>query len=536
MKNKNKHHDTPRRGASHGPSPAPQPAGKPRMKWGLTPGRLQWLTYGAGFLALFAFLCWGYGDVLTRAEQDSYVSTSPDTMQYLLGQPYGRLWWLMRWPLLLFKWTALGAAALALVYTLTAKFTDYALRLPRHWIGLGFLVPLAQVGWILWRGTNLYYKNEPSQFVFIALVCLLATALLAAAAWLLTRRSKHPEVVSVRPYGLALALVLIGGTAWAARHFNENEILTARFQLLTDRADWETIIQEARAARQPSRAVAAYHALALLQTDQLLDGVFDIPYEYPAVRLEQHDGSEEYGLFLADCNLHAGLLNAGYRAAMDHLVMNGPRIFTLKRLVLCSLLNGEQALCRKYLHLLTRVPGEEEFVQKYSAMVGRPQRIAQDPTLAHILTLLPREKKFEQNYQPPAFLGYNMRLEEGTDATLQTSVAACLYSKDLQSFLPRAQVMAAKGMRFPDCMQQALAILALKQPQLLQQFPQVGRFVPDEIRSFLLDAKPYVGDRLRLRHELRDRWLGTYVYYYYTENNDPDQVMKPNSTQQSGVN
>ena len=169
-------------------------------------------------------------------------------------------------------------------------------------------------------------------------------------------------------------------------------------------------------------------------------------------------------------------------------------------------------------------------------MVGRPQRIAQDPTLAHILTLLPREKKFEQNYQPPAFLGYNMRLEEGTDATLQTSVAACLYSKDLQSFLPRAQVMAAKGMRFPDCMQQALAILALKQPQLLQQFPQVGRFVPDEIRSFLLDAKPYVGDRLRLRHELRDRWLGTYVYYYYTENNDPDQVMKPNSTQQSGVN
>ena len=44
------------------------------------------------------------------------------------------------------------------------------------------------------------------------------------------------------------------------------------------------------------------------------------------------------------------------------------------------------------------------------------------------------------------------------------------------------------------------------------------------------------GDRLRLRHELRDRWLGTYVYYYYTENNDPDQVMKPNSTQQSGVN
>ncbi len=506
------------------------------MKWGLSPRRLQWLTYGLGFLALFAFLCWGYGDVLTRAEQDSYISCSDDSMYFLLSQPYGRLWWLMRWPLLLFKWTALGAAALALVYTLTAKFTDYALRLPRHWIGLGFLVPVAEMGWMLWRGTNLYYKSEPSQFVGIALACLLATGLLAAVAWLLSRKVKHPEVVSLRPYGLAVALVLIGGTSWAARYFNENEILTARVQLLTDRGDWEGIIEAARSARQPSRAVAAYHALALLQTDQLLEGMFDIPYEYPAVRLEKHDGSEEYGLFLADCNLHAGLTNPGYRSAMDQLVMNGPRLFTLKRLAICSLLNGEDALCRKYLHLIGQMPFEGDFVEKYGKMVGKRELIGEDPTLAHILQLFPREKKFEQNYPPPTFLGYNMRLEEGADATLHTSAAACLYSKDLQSFLPRAQVMAAKGMRFPDCMQQAIAIMALKQPELLQQFPQVGRFVPDEVRNFLLDAKPYVGDRLRLRHELRDRWLGTYVYYYYTENNDPDQVMKPAAGGQSGVN
>ena len=119
---------------------------------------------------------------------------------------------------------------------------------------------------------------------------------------------------------------------------------------------------------------------------------------------------------------------------------------------------------------------------------------------------------------------------------LQTSVAASLYSKDLQSFLLRAQIMAQKGMPFPACVQQALAILSLKKPELLQAFPQVGRFVPDEIRSFLMDAKPYVGDRLALRHELRDRWLGTYVYYYYTENNDPDQVMKPQTGEKSGVN
>ena len=62
-------------------------------------------------------------------------------------------------------------------------------------------------------------------------------------------------------------------------------------------------------------------------------------------------------------------------------------------------------------------------------------------------------------------------------------------------------------------MQEALAIMALKQPEILDAFPQIGRFVPDQIRSFMVDAKPYVNDRLALRRELHERWLGTYVYY-----------------------
>ncbi|MDY4557368.1 MAG: DUF6057 family protein [Alloprevotella sp.] len=505
-------------------------------RFALTPRAARWLTYGVGFAALFAFFTWIYGDVLTRTEQDSYVSTSPDTMYYLLSQPWGRLWWLMRWPLLLFKWAAVGGLLLAAVYTLTARFTDYALRLPRRWEGLGFLLPVAQIGWMVWQGTNLYYKNEPSRFLLIALACLLLTAVLAGVVWLVRRKTHLQPAETVRPYGLAVVVVLVAATSWVTLRFNENEILTARLQNLCAEERWDEMIDQARSARQPSRAVAAYHAIALLQKGQLLDGVFDIPYDYPVVRLEKHDGSEEYGLFLTDCSLHAGLINAGYRNAMDRLVMDGPRISTLKQLAICSLLNGEEALCRKYMHLIKAMPFEQDFVEKYEPLIGQQKLIDAEPMFHDILSRYPRESRFEQNYQPPAFLGYNIGLQEGSDAVLQTSVAACLYSKDLQSFLLRAQIMAQKGMPFPACVQQALAILSLKKPELLQAFPQVGRFVPDEIRSFLMDAKPYVGDRLALRHELRNRWLGTYVYYYYTENNDPDQVMKPQTGEKSGVN
>ena len=204
---------------------------------------------------------------------------------------------------------------------------------------------------------------------------------------------------------------------------------------------------------------------------------------------------------------------------------------------ICALLNGEKELCSKYLKLIENSPFESDFVQKYQAMLRDDKLIEADEELQHVKALYPKEDHFEQNYRSPAFLGYNVGLMEGSDATLTTSAAACLYSKDLQSFLPRAQILAQKGRSFPACMQQAIAIMALQQPQLLNQFPQVGRFVSNEITSFLLDAKPYLNDRLALRHNLRERWLGTYVYYYYTENNDPNQVVQPSSAQENaGVN
>lgn len=490
------------------------------------------LTYVVGYIAIYLLLAWGCGDVLARAEQESYVSTSPDTLYFLLSQPLGHWYWLLRWPLLLFKWAWVGALLLAAIYTLTARLADVALRLPRKFEGLGFVLPLVQVGWMVWRGANLYYKNEPSLFIAIALYTLAATALVALASWWLMRKQARVVPPSVRPMGLAVALLLTAGTAGAARYFNENVILHARMQLMQWQQNWDGMVEAGRSARQPNRAVAAYYAIGLEENDQLLDGIFNIPYEYPQEKLDTLDGNEESGLFQADCNFHAGLLNTAYRNAMDHVVMNGPSLYYYKRMALCALLKGEKALCRKYLTLISQMPFESDFVEKYTAMLNNAQLINEDAELKHVLSLLPKEDNFEQNYLPPLFLGYNVGLMQGTDATLFTSVAACLYQKDLMGFYPRAQLLAQKGYSLPMCMQEALCILAIKHPELpiRQQFPQIGQFVASSVNSFLLDAQPYAKDRLALRHKLRKQWLGTYMYYYYTENNDPDQVRKEPKT------
>lgn len=521
----------------------------------LTPRTARRAAYLVAFLCLFLFLFSGYGDVLSRAEQDSYVSTSPDTMHYLLSRPYGRLCWLMRWPLLLFRWTVVGAAALALVYLATVRLADYALRLPRRWEGAGFVLVAAQWAWMMSRGTNLYYKNEPALFLIIAFAVLVVVAVAALVVWLIIRNRARVAPARVRPYGLVLALALTAA-AFGATYTTQVRaaVVTARLQRLCMDQEWEQMIAEARSVARPSRAIAAYHAIALEETDQLLDGVFELTYDYPRLRLDSIDGSEEYGIFLADASYHAGLVNTGYRCAMDQTVMNGPRLYSLKRMAVCALASGEPALARKYLTIIGRVPFERAFCEKYGALAADTALIAHDPEIAHVRSLRPRQLAFEQNFPPPAFLGYNCHLLQGSDATLFTSIAACLYSKDLNIFMPRADVLARKGISFPSCVSQAIAIAALKQPQLLQAFPQVGQYVTAEVKQFLTEAKVVVDrcnaeaaeqglsrdeaerrKRIAMRQELKKNWAGTYVYYYYTENNEPEQVEKAKSTG-GGVN
>ncbi len=501
--------------------------GKFAMKRALLPR----VTYAAGFVLLFALTDWVYGDVLECTEQYSYVSAAPDTMAYVTSQPLGWLWTAGRWALLCCRWAALGGAALAAIFTLTAWLIDRTLGLRGKWTGAGFIAPLLVFGWIAFRGVNIFYRNEPSLLVIVPVAVLLVAALLCAVSCLVRKKAvgcKTGAAEKVRPYGLTLAVVLILGTCAATRVVNENTILTARFKLLTERQEWEKIIDDARSARRPSRSVAAYYAIALEQTGQLLSDLFDIPYDFPTLKLDKRWGGEEYGIFTADCNYYAGLTNGAYRSAMDAQVMNGPALCNYKRMAACAFVGGEYALCRKYLDIIAQNPFEGAFVQRYEALLAAPAKANEDAELSHVIALTPKDSLFEQNYQQPLFLGYNVGLQAGTDASLATSVAACLYSKDLQRFAVLAQIMQNKGMTLTAPMQQAIAILSLSQPEALKAFPTVGRFVPDEVRSFLLDAKPYVGEskRLELRAKMKKQWLGTYMYYYYTENNEPDRVIK----------
>ena len=49
-------------------------------------------------MVVFIYLCctWMYGDIFQRAQQDCYVSLDSERMTYVLRQPLGEFYWVMR--------------------------------------------------------------------------------------------------------------------------------------------------------------------------------------------------------------------------------------------------------------------------------------------------------------------------------------------------------------------------------------------------------------------------------------------------------
>ncbi len=486
-------------------------------------------TYLAGFVLLWLFCSLIYGSVFVRAEQDSFVTFNAEQMRFLTDQSCGYLYWGARFLLLSFKSAWLGGLLLSLILTATAWAVNATLRTPKRLLGLGFIVPMALLAYFAYRGLNIWHKNEPGLIFLYPIGLLLTTTVLALVAKGLRRLRKSdaapakPQTAGLFSVGnvvmLLSFLTLSGCTMW----FNQNEILTSRMQLKAAEGDWEGIVDDALSARRPTRAVASYYAIALLQQEQLLEHIFDIPFDYPQNRLDLKEANPEYALFVPEANLHAGLVNPAYHSAMELVVMNGPRLHNLKIMAVCAILNDEKALARKLLTVIGSVPFEDAFVEKFAPMIDNRQLIAEQPDLVRIQKLAPMEDKFEQNYRSPAFLGYNMGLLTGPNEALHTSLAACLYSKDLDNMIVRANILKNKQ-RLPSCVQEALVIAALKRDKLLNKFPGISEFYHSQLRSFMMDAKPYSKDKKALRENLKERWLGTYTYYYYCENNDSTQV------------
>lgn len=503
--------------------------------------------YGLGFVLLAIFCGFTYGDVFHQIAMQDFVCSDAEAMTFVRRMSCGTLFWAARYVLLVFRSQWLGAILMAALLTLSAWLFDRVVPRSKSMLrGVGFVPVLGMLAWFVARGYDLYFRCELSYFVICTLALFLVSLIVGAVGCFLRRRQTEAASPAL-PWGLLLAVLLYGGLTWQALVPGENVRKSCKMQNLMADEEWEAMADVARSCKQPSRSVAALYVISLVQQNQLLQHVFDIPYNYPKIELDDIGGNDEGINYIADCNFYAGLPNSAYHTSMENHVMVGPRLTTYKRMALCAILSDEPALAQRYMTLINKVPFEGKFVERFSPYIGHRDDLVKEPMFANILQLYPREDKFEQNYRQPVFLGYNVGLLSGSDATLVTSVATCMYSKDLNNLLLRTNFLQQKVSTLPLSVQQSIAVASLNREGLLDQYPSVksNAMLMPELQRFIQDAQPFLkrskqaanaeekdAIRKEMADALRETWLGTYYYYYYCGN--IDQTVK--KTESHGVN
>lgn len=479
------------------------------------------------FVATYLWAAWYYGDVLQMARERSFWVADTKQMEFLLGQEFGGLWYIGRMMMMPYHNPWIGALPLAAMLTWSTWCLGYGMRLTARWRWVQYLPAGVFMTLLSYEGVNLFYENEAGAIMgipFCATVILSIWALMIASF----SRKKAPSIVRV-PHDenrwqnmvqLGALTIVFGAQVVITEIYRPYVRVIAGMNVSLLKNDWQGIMKTARAnAHLSHRPIAAAYAIALVNTGQQCDRLYDIRLDYDPIYMHRKNMPAEDNtlpLYQEDCDYHAGFVQTCIHHAMERMTMIGPNIHSLELLAKCALLTGETEVARKYLRILKNVPFEGDFVQKYSAYVDNPGMINSDPEMASIRKLEPIHDSFENIYQQPVFLGYNLSLTEGRSReALLNSLAVCMYSKAMPAFLMRTQPL--EGSMPPENVADALCLLSSKDKDIPNRFPAL-QFRQEKLVNALVQMRPFMKDRPKHALELFDKYKGYYPYYYYFGN------------------
>lgn len=527
------------------------------------------------FVLIWLWASYCQGDIFRMARENSFFAFDSLLMNYELCKPQGWLWALGRALLMLFRYPWIGGAVLALMLTMSCWLLGYILRLTPRWRWLQWTPLVAYTGTVTYAGLNNYYEVETGYAMAIPLAVFVLLLALGVGVRLLTRKPA-PALVGLPKdetstqnllqiaviAGLVLAVPMLYGSM--SRSYVRP---IAHMQVSVMEQDWDEVIETAEAnAEESYRPFAAQYAIALVQTGQIADRMFNIRLDYDSLYIVGMNGNrhDALNMYLMECDYHAGLVQTAYHHAMENMAMEGPTLRNLKMLCKTALLRGEWEVAEKYLTILDKVPFEGDFVEKYKAMLRNNDKINEDAEFAVVRSTEPLRDNFENRFIQPVFLGYTATLYEGRSINaLYNSMMVNIYTKTMQEFLMRSQ--ALEGQTPPTCISQALALMSGKQPEILNHFNGVNYYCGD-LQSFLAETQQYIQPRPGITEEekaellkigitpsgsdslissenralharaLFPKYKGYYPYYYFFGNLKATKKKNATESSSAGVN
>ena len=483
------------------------------------------------FLLVWLWAWLWYGDVFRIAREYSFWAPDSTLMRYLEGRPWGTLWWVGLALLQAYRWPVVGGAVTALLVSGSTYLVGYCLRLRGWWRLLQYLPAAVYLFMVAYVAFDLYFETETGMIMGIPLLCFSVLLIMAFIIRSFSHTHRFPDIV--RPpkdetprqnraqllCAVAAVAVSMGVTQWLRPYMRI--VPTMQCQMMEQK--WKDMAETARSRDELSyRQIAAYYAIALVQTGEQGARLFDIHLDYDEPYLHNYEGGDKVNVanyYVMDCDFYAGLVQTAIHHAMEVMTMNGPSLRTLKMLTKCALLKGEWEVAEKYLRILEHAPFEGDFIARYKPMLRQPERVNADPEFKMVRLTEPIHDTFENFYIQPTFLGYNAALSEGRSINaLWNSLMVHIYTKTMPQFLMRCQPL--QGTTPPQSIAEALMLMSSKQPEVLQAFPALEYNRP-RLMNFLQEVKPYMKNydtRKAHAEELYPKWKGYYPYYYFFGN------------------
>ncbi len=496
------------------------------------------------FLFTILFIRYYYGEILWKMQDLAFFTGSFTELHQVVGAGINIPVYIGRFFLQFCYFPWLGTILVTIFLWLIQGMTENILRFGSSiWLYLASYLPWA--GFLVYMSLchyNFIYEVDPSNlFILLVSASLLATGIWALLSIIrkITGKTKPiiPPLSSKKAYsggGVAVAMIVLVGLL--ARP-DENLRAMTRMQYYTQQQEWNKVIDCTEGLSAPTRAVAAYRSIALVNTNQLGDRLFEIPYNYPEIQTKMQDGTVTQGSFFytADACFYSGLINSAYHHLMEFMVLEGASPFTLRLMTKCAVLNQEWELAERYLSVLEKMYFQRGFADKYRNYIAHKELIGKDAELASAYDLEPVINNFEQVYREPIFIGYYTQLTKGKSRrSLDLSLAACLYAKELEAFLPRAQALIGQS-HLPIHFQEAIALEGYSSGNGFEkQFP-ISPIVTERTKALLGEISKYMDNQEKGREVLRKEYGNHFLYYYIFGNMVPKK-QGTNETNKNGVN
>ena len=143
------------------------------------------------FIGFWIFASILYGDVFYMAEQYSLFAFDPQMMDFILNQPGGKIYWFGRLLLLSYHEPWAGGLFMSVLLTGTVCLVKKAFALRGKWEWIALLPSMAVIWYLIQKGENLYYQQEPSVVFLWPLAVFMLAAFVSIAFHFISGKSSQ---------------------------------------------------------------------------------------------------------------------------------------------------------------------------------------------------------------------------------------------------------------------------------------------------------------------------------------------------------